>query len=140
MIFALLAALAAGGWVRDRIDEDWLRQPLEVAQRASLRAHKPMSLLSPSTAQRWTDGSGPSEQRVRSLAQPGNAYLEPLFYYFMGRHGGPAVWRPPTQSRCYYFPAQHGREFDAGRVRALVRLCYVGADQRPYESGWTAIE
>jgi len=137
--FCVVLTIALGMWARHRIEEDQLRRPLEVVQNASIESHKPIGVLSPSAAKAWTDGSGPSEQRVRALVQSGNVYLEPLFFYFSGRHGGHSAWSPPAQSRCYYFAAQRGSEFDARRVSALVRLCYVDGNQGAYAAGWVAI-
>jgi hypothetical protein len=136
----IIVLLVTGAWIRDRVEEDRLRQPLEVVQRASAQAHRPIAVLSPSDAREWTDGSGPTEQRVQSLAQSGNAYLEPVFYYVAGRHGDASEWTPPAQSRCYYFPSQRGSLFDADGVSALIRLCYVDGTRGPSGSGWVAVQ
>ena len=133
-----MGAVALAG-AYNRIQEDRLRKPLEAAERASDRAQKPIALLDPATARRWTSASGPTEQKVLSLIKPGNAYVEPLFFYYSGQHGGPGGATPSVGSRCYYFPAQHGAEFDADRVSALVQLCYVGSGDR-LGSGWVAIQ
>jgi hypothetical protein len=76
---------------------------------------------------------------VLALTKPGNAYLEPLYFYYSGQHGGPGGATPSAWSRCDYFPAQRGAQFDADRVSALVQLCYLESGDR-LGTGWVAIQ
>jgi len=128
------------GRVHGRIEEHGLRQPLQAAERAADAAHKPIRVVSPALARSWTgDSGGPEEQLMRSLTEPGNGYLEPLYYYYAGRHG-PGVSRPPAAARCYYFAAQRGKRFEGALVSALVSLCYVDGSTAPYATGWAAVQ
>jgi hypothetical protein len=137
----LLLVLVTGLWVRHRIDESRLRQPLEVVQQASVGAHRPIRVISPGTADRWdSGGASPSEDHVRALARPGNAFLEPAFYYYRGRHGGDPVDGIGPDTRCYYFPVQQGAEFDPTGVSRIVRLCYLDGTRGPYGVSVTAIQ
>jgi hypothetical protein len=139
VVLLVIVALVLGRSVWHRVEQDRLRQPLEVVQSAAQQTHRPVAVLSAATARRWTDGDGPSQQEVAALARAGNPYLEPAYYYYSSRHG-PGAWVPGADATCYYFAAQHGAEFDAGRVSALVQLCYVGKGRSAYGSGWTAVQ
>jgi hypothetical protein len=135
----VIVVIALASWVYGRIEDSRLREPLEAVERAALDAGKPIAVLSPSTAEQWTDDEGPTEQRVQALVKAGNAYLEPLYYSYSSRHGGSGASAAAPGSRCYYFAAQRGSEFDAARVSALVQLCYLAAGERS-GTGWVAIQ
>jgi hypothetical protein len=140
LVVGLLVLVAAGLSVRDRVEGSALRQPLEVVQRAASQSHQSVTVISPSTARRWVDGAAPAEQRVQEAVGPGNGFLEPAYYWFAGRHGGPGGSAPPEQARCYYLAAQHGAGLDAHRVSAIVQLCYLDDVRTPYQAGWTAVQ
>jgi hypothetical protein len=138
VVVGLIVLLAAGLQVRDRVERDEARQPLEAAERAAVGAGKPIEVLSASQTTRWMrEGPGPAEDEVAGRSGPGNVYLEPAFYYLFGHHGGPAADAPPTGSRCYFFPVQRGVRFDAARVSAVMRLCYLDGEAAP-DRAWTA--
>jgi len=138
LLVVVIVVIALASWIFGRIEDGRLREPLEAVERAAVDAGKPIAVLSPSTAERWTDDEGPAEQRVQELVEPGNAYLEPLYFWYSGRHGGPGGSSAAPGSRCYYFAAQRGSEFDAARVSGLVQLCYLAAGERS-GTGWVAI-
>ena len=140
ILLGLLVALFVARWVHGQIAHDLRREPLEVAGRAAVQAHKPIRVLSPSIAERWeADGARVPEQKVRELVGPGNAYLEPIFYWLGSRHGG--FMEPiPEGGHCYYFPVQRGADFDADRVRAITSYCYLDGEPGLYGSGMTSVE
>lgn len=139
VVVALLAAALVAQRVHGRIEEDKLRQPLRAVEQASVATHRPIGLVSPTVADRWTDGDA-TEDQVRARVRSGNAYLEPAFYYYAARHGGSGSWNVGPDARCYYLAVQRHGEFRAALVSAITRLCYSDGSERPYAQGWVAVQ
>ena len=86
----------------------------------------PVGITSPARAEHWQNGGGPRESVVESFAEPGNAYLEPLFYA-----NNRASFVPGGDQRCYFLAVLKGRAFQTEAVTSLMRICYLDPYKTP---------
>ena len=120
----VVVALVVFGAIQHLADSR-ARQPLRMIEAAADASGNPVGIISPARAEHWQSGGGPRESLVQSFVEPGNPYLEPLFYA-INRES----FVPGGDERCYLLAVQRGRAFQAEAVTSLMRICYLD----PYKS------
>jgi hypothetical protein len=135
LVVLVLVALKVASELNASWEESQARQPLRAAAAAADRTDRVISVIDRRTAETWSSGSRPTEQRLRMSLGTGNHLLEPAFY-LLARDG----WSVRGM-RCYYVAVQPGGgQFDAERVSGVGQVCYLGKSRNPYSSRYTSVD